>query len=59
MVAALCSGTRARTVVRGWASDVSGPGSPQVGRLLRQTGLALYPRIDEDRDRDASGDFVP
>lgn len=59
MVAALCNGSRAKTVVRGWASDVSGPGSAQVEQLLRQTGLALYPLIDEDRDRDASGDFAP
>ena len=61
MVAALCNGTRAKTIVRGWASDVAGdPGSQQVGRLLRQTALALYPLIDEDRDRDSSGgDFAP
>lgn len=59
MVAALCVGSRAKTLVRGWTGNVGGPESPRIERLLRQTGLALYPLIDEDRDRDSSGgDFA-
>lgn len=55
MVAALCLGKRAKTLVRGWASGASGPGSPAVEQLLRQTALALYPIRDEDRDLDSPG----
>lgn len=54
-VAALCLGKRAKTIVRSWASDASGPGSPAVEQVLRQTALALYPVRDENTDLDSPG----
>lgn len=58
VIAAFCLGDRAKTTVRGWASNATGAGSQVVASLLRQTGLALYPLLDEDRDRDSpGGDF--
>lgn len=54
-VAALCLGSRAKTIVRGRSSNARGPQSPAVRSLLVQTALALYPTRDDDKDLDSSG----